>query len=61
MSNTGLNAVKQVVSGRIIRADQGVLKCKLVSRPMTFKDQATKTEQSTPVVAPVINAIFKRS
>ena len=59
MGDARLDAIEQVVSGRIIRPVQGLLESELVGRAMALEHQATQAQQGRAVVAAVVNAVFE--
>lgn len=60
MRDPGLDPIKQLVPGCIIRAVQGLLKSQFIGRAMTLEDQPAQAQQGGAVVTAVIHALFER-
>ena len=59
MGNPGADTVQQLVSGRIISPDQGLLKSQLVGRTVALEHQPTQAQQGRTVVAAVVDFPFE--
>ena len=59
MGDASLDAIEQVVSGRIIRAVQGLLESELVRRAVALEHQSAQAQQGCAVVPAIIHAVFE--
>ena len=59
MGQTALHTRQQLMMGGIIRTAEGHLKSQSICRAMALEDQTPLPQQSRPIVAPVVNQMFK--